>query len=152
MKLSELKLNKTNPRKISDNDLEKLCQSITDFPKMMELRPIVIDDNGIVLGGNMRLKALRKLGMKEIPDNWVKLASELTDDEKRQFIVKDNIPAGMWDIEVLSLEYDIPELEAWGLELDCFGSEPTEENPKEPTIKEPEETTCPECGHTFIIE
>jgi arsenate reductase-like glutaredoxin family protein len=83
MKLSEIKPNPSNPRIIKDYKFEKLCKSIQDFPQMMELRPIVIDENNVVLGGNMRLKALQHLKFKDIPDNWVKQASELTEEQKQ---------------------------------------------------------------------
>lgn len=91
MKLKEIKPNKANPRIIKDYKFKKLCNSISEFPKMMELRPIVVDTDGTILGGNMRYKALQELGYKEIPDNWVKRASELTDQEKQRFIIEDNV-------------------------------------------------------------
>ena len=91
MKLSKIKNNPHNPRLIKDDKFKKLCNSIKEFPKMMELRPIIIDDSFMVLGGNMRLRACKELGMKEIPEEWVKKASDLTEEEKKQFIIKDNV-------------------------------------------------------------
>lgn len=117
MKLSQIKPNPENPRTIKDASFEKLCNSIKEFPKMMDLRPMVIDDDGIILGGNMRFKALKHLGYKEIPDTWVKRASELTDDEKRRFIIADNVSGGDWDWEALTTDWDVNQLEVWGLEL-----------------------------------
>jgi len=94
----------------------KLVKSIEEFPKMMKLRPIVIDNSGMVLGGNMRLKALQHLKFKEIPDEWVKRADELTEDEKQRFIAVDNVGFGEWDFDILANEWDAVKLEEWGLE------------------------------------
>lgn len=115
MKTSILKLGKKNPRKIPDSKFQKLKQSITEFPKMMELRPIVYDPETMeVLGGNMRLKAIRELGMKEIPDSWIRSANELTEDEKKRFIIVDNVPYGEFDWDVLAKEWDDMPLADWG--------------------------------------
>ena len=113
MKISEIKLNPDNPQKF--DDLSKLEQSIKEFPKMMALRPLVLDANNMVLGGNKRLICLQNLGYKEIPDQWVKYASDLTTEEQRRFIIADNVGFGEWDLEILS-EWDEP-LEDWGLEI-----------------------------------
>ena len=118
MKVSNIKPNPNNPRTIKDANFEKLCKSITEFPKMMELRPIVIDAQGMVLGGNMRLKAIQHLGMKEVPDTWVKFADQLTPDEQRRFIIADNVSGGDWDIEDLVANWDKEELSEWGVELE----------------------------------
>lgn len=116
LKLSNLKYNNNNPRIFSEEKTEKLKKSIEDFPQMMELRPIVVDDSYTVLGGNFRLKALTDLGYDEIPNSWVKKASELTEDQKREFIIKDNIGFGDWDWDVLNSDWDSEELEDWGLD------------------------------------
>jgi len=116
IKLNQIKINSANPRLIKDDRFKKLVQSVKEFPKMMELRPIVIDDDGTILGGNMRYRALKELGYKEIPDNWVKKASELTDEEKRRFIIEDNVGFGEWDMDMLANEWDAEELEEWGVE------------------------------------
>lgn len=122
MKLSDIKLNPGNPRLIKDERFKRLVQSISDFPKMMSLRPIVIDSDGVILGGNMRYRALKELKYKEIPDEWVKRAEELTDDERKRFIIEDNVPFGEWDWDILANEWDKDELVAWGLELpDAWG-------------------------------
>lgn len=117
VRLSEIKNNPNNPRLIKDEKFEKLKKSITDFPKMMELRPMVINSDNIVLGGNMRLKALKELGYKEVPGEWVKRAEDLTEEQQRQFIIKDNVGFGEHDWEVLNLEWDAEELSDWGLEI-----------------------------------
>jgi len=120
MKLSAIHTNPANPRLIKDERFKKLCKSIEEFPKMMELRPIVVDDKGMILGGNMRFKALKELGYKDIPDAWVKRASELTDEEKQRFIIEDNVPFGEWDWDTLANEWDAEQLTEWGLDIPDF--------------------------------
>lgn len=120
VKLTKIKPNPDNPRIIKDERFKKLVQSIKDFPKMMELRPIITDEKGMILGGNMRLKAIQELGMKEIPDSWVKKASDLTEEQKREFIIKDNIGFGDWGWETLANNWDEQQLEEWGLEIPGF--------------------------------
>ena len=120
MKLSEIKRNPNNPRVIKDDKFQKLVNSIEQFPKMMKLRPMVINGDNIVLGGNMRLKALEHLGYKEIPDEWVKRADELTEDEQKRFIIADNVGFGDHDFEMLKAEWDVDQLSDWGLEIPQF--------------------------------
>jgi DNA modification methylase len=115
MKLADLKINTNNPQKF--DDLSKLENSIKEFPKMMELRPIVTDANNMVLGGNKRLICLQNLGYKEIPDTWVKRAEDLTEAEQQRFIIADNVGFGEWDMDVLE-GWDKEDLEEWGLELE----------------------------------
>lgn len=131
IKISAIKSNPNNPRVIKDEKFEKLLKSIMEFPKMMELRPIIVDENNIVLGGNMRLKALRQLGYKEIPESWVKKSSDLTEDEKKAFIVKDNVGFGEWDFDDLSKNWNSELLIEWGLEIPEFGSNGTENKDQE---------------------
>ena len=120
MKLSEIKINPSNPRVLNDERFRKLINSISEFPKMMTLRPIVVDSNNMVLGGNMRLKALQFLKFKEIPDNWIKRADELTEEEKKRFIIADNVGFGEWDWDLIANEWNAEELNNWGLELPGF--------------------------------
>ena len=113
--------------------MEKLKASIEKFPKMMSLRPIVYDpDTMEVLGGNQRLLAIRALGMKEIPDDWVKSADELTEKEKREFIIRDNIQAGDWDFEILEAEFSdfLDSIEQMGLDLPEIMSQDIDEKNK----------------------
>jgi hypothetical protein len=124
MKLKDIKTNPNNPRIIRDAHFEKLKRSIEEFPKMMALRPIVVDAQGVVLGGNMRLRALQDLGYKEVPDAWVRRAEELTEEEKRRFIIADNVGFGAWDWQVLANEWEAEDLEAWGLEVPGWAVEP----------------------------
>ena len=116
MKLSEIKANPNNPRIIKDDKFKKLVKSIKEFPKMMALRPMVVNQDNIVLGGNLRLKALKELGYTEVPDEWVKRAKDLTEDEVRRFIIADNVGFGEHDWEMLANEWDSGELEDWGLD------------------------------------
>ena len=117
IKLSAIKSNPNNPRVIKDDKFKKLVQSIKDFPKMMELRPMVLNSDSIVLGGNMRLKALKELGYKEVPIEWVKRADDLTEDEARRFIIADNVGFGEHDWELLNNKWNVEELEGWGLDV-----------------------------------
>jgi len=120
MKLSEIKSNPNNPRFIKDDKFQKLVNSIKDFPKMMKLRPIIIDGEGVILGGNMRYRVLKHLGYKDIPDDWVKKADELTEEEKRRFIIEDNVGFGEWDWDMIANEWDAEKLAEWGLDLPGF--------------------------------
>lgn len=113
-KLTEIKFNPNNPRIIKDDKFKKLVQSIKEFPQMLELRPIVVNDDMIVLGGNMRLKACKEAGLKEIP---VIKASELTEEQQKAFIIKDNVGYGEWDWDMLANEWDAEELVEWGLDV-----------------------------------
>ena len=115
--IKELKTNKDNPRLVKNDKFTKLCNSIHDFPKMMELRPIIVDENNIILGGNMRYRALEYLGYSEIPDEWVKRADELSEEEKKEFIIKDNVSIGEWDLDEL-VKWDTQLLEDWGVDFE----------------------------------
>nr|DAN54727.1 MAG TPA: ParB protein [Caudoviricetes sp.] len=114
MKISEIKPNPNNPRIIKDEKFKKLVQSIKDFPEMLELRPIVINTENIVLGGNMRLKACQEAGLKEVP---IIRAENLTPEQQQEFIVKDNVSFGEWDWDMLANEWDTDELKDWGLDV-----------------------------------
>ncbi len=116
--LDNLSENPDNPRSIEGEVFEKLKKSIAEFPKMMELRPIVVDNNGVVLGGNMRLRALRELEFKQIPATWVKAADKLTEDEKKRFIIIDNLQAGGWAWDRIIENWDTDLLTDWGLEIE----------------------------------
>jgi site-specific DNA-methyltransferase (adenine-specific) len=122
IQLNTIKPNPDNPRVIKDDKFDKMCRSIKEFPKMMELRPIIIDASRVILGGNMRLRALQHLGYNEIPDGWVRSADDLTDDERKRFIIADNVGYGEWDWEALANEWDAAQLTEWGLDVpDGFG-------------------------------
>ena len=117
MLINEIKPNPNNPRLIKDHKFKQLVKSIQDFPQMLELRPIVIDENNMVLGGNMRLKACIEAGLKDVP---VKQAKDLTEEQKKEFIVKDNVGYGEWDWDDLANNWDAQELTDWGLDIPNF--------------------------------
>lgn len=117
MNINEIKPNPSNPRIIKDDKFKKLVKSIQDFPQMLELRPIVIDENNVVLGGNMRLKACIEAGLKDVP---VKQAKDLTEEQKKEFIVKDNVGYGEWDWDDLANNWDEQLLTEWGLDIPNF--------------------------------
>jgi DNA modification methylase len=114
IKVSEIRPNPNNPRVIKDDKFKKLLKSITDFPQMLELRPIVVNDDMIALGGNMRLKALEHLGIEE---TYIIKAKDLTDKQEQEFIIKDNVGYGEWDWDQLANEWDVEDLDEWGLDL-----------------------------------
>ena len=116
-KLTDIKSNPNNPRIIKDDKFKKLVASIKEFPQMLSLRPIVVNDDMIVLGGNMRLKACKEAGLKEVP---VIKASDLTDEQQKQFIIKDNVGYGEWDWDMLANEWDAEDLVEWGLDVPVF--------------------------------
>ncbi len=117
VKLSEIKSNPNNPRIIKDDKFRKLVKSIQEFPKMLEIRPVVVNADMIVLGGNMRLKACKEAGLKDVP---VIFADDLTEDEQKQFIIKDNVGFGEWDWDMIANEWDAEEVEEWGLDIPEF--------------------------------
>ena len=127
MKISDLKVNPKNPRIIKDDKFKKLVKSLQEFPEMMEKRPIVCvtdTDNKIYpLGGNMRLKALQELKYKEIPDNWVMMADEWEEEKRNRFIISDNVGFGEWNWDTLANEWDVEQLEDWGLDIPNWGEE-----------------------------
>lgn len=112
--ISKIIPNPSNPRIIKDEKFNKLVKSIQDFPQMLELRPIVVDSNMVVLGGNMRLKACLAAGLKEVP---IIVADKLTEEQKAEFIIKDNVGFGEWDWDVLANEWETQSLNEWGLDL-----------------------------------
>jgi hypothetical protein len=113
-KISDIKLNPNNPRLIKDDKFEKLVKSIKEFPEMLDIRPIVVNADMVILGGNMRFKACKEAGLKEIP---VIVADNLTEEQQREFLIKDNTSGGEWDFEVLANEWDNEQLEDWGLDI-----------------------------------
>lgn len=114
VKITDLVSNPNNPRIIKDYKFKKLVQSIKDFPEMLDLRPIIINDNMIVLGGNMRLKACQEVGLKEVP---IIRANELTKEQQAEFIIKDNVGFGEWDWDILANEWENDDLYKWGIDI-----------------------------------
>ena len=113
VKINKVKPNETNPRLIKDSKFNKLVKSIKEFPEMLKLRPIVVNSDMVVLGGNMRLKACKEAGLKEV---YILKADDLTEEQQKEFIVKDNVGFGEWDWDILANEWDVNKLEEWGLD------------------------------------
>jgi site-specific DNA-methyltransferase (adenine-specific) len=138
--ITELRLNKDNPRVIKDDKFKKLVKSIQEFPQMLEIRPIVVNDEMVVLGGNMRLKACIEAGLKEVP---IIKASSLTPEQQKEFIIKDNVGFGEWEWDMLANEWDVEKLTDWGLDIPDY----------EPKVLEAEEDDfeVPETVQTDIV-
>lgn len=141
VKLYKIKGNPNNPRVIKNDKFKKLVKSIQEFPEMLELRPIVVDENMMVLGGNMRLKASKEAGLKEV---WIDIAEGLTEEQKKEFVLKDNVNFGQWEWDMLANEWDSVQLAEWGLDVwqneddleePDFNDLTAENNNKPPIIK-----------------
>jgi ParB-like chromosome segregation protein Spo0J len=151
--ISKVKANPNNPRIIKDDKFQKLVKSIQDFPQMLEIRPIVVNEEMIVLGGNMRLKACQEAGLKEV---HIIKASDLTEEQQKEFIIKDNVGFGEWDWNELANVWDNEKLNEWGLDvpvfegnLDEFFNQPQEEQ-KQDSGKITLEYTLEECERVKI--
>ena len=124
MKITDIKANPNNPRIIKDDKFKKLLESVKSFPEMLELRPIVVNKDMVILWGNMRYKACKEAWLKEIP---VIVADNLTEEQEREFLIKDNVSGWEWDWDILANEWDKEELEEWGLDVTFDTVEPTAE-------------------------
>jgi len=145
IKLSQVKINKENPRRIGNAEMDRLVKSLTDFPEMMKLREIVCDETMTVLGGNMRLLALRKIGAKECT---AKIVKGLTPEQKREFIIKDNGSWGEWDFDLLANGWDDLPLVDWGVDLpgDWLNPIPEENKAIDEAAMADTKNECPKCG------
>jgi len=114
VKITEIFSNSTNPRTIQKDKFKKLCNSIKEFPEMLKLRPIVVNSEMGILGGNMRYKACQEIGLKEV---YIIKAENFTDDQIQEFIIKDNVGFGEWDWDILANTWDVEKLNEWGLEV-----------------------------------
>jgi len=141
MNINEIKPNPNNPRICRDAKFKLLVKSIQEFPEMLNLRPIVIDEKNVILGGNQRYRACIEAGLKDVP---VIHANNLTEEQKKQFIVRDNVSTGDWDFDLLANEWSIQDLDNWGLDIPAFANDI--EQPKDNAIGG---TTCPNCGVTL---
>jgi len=151
LKLSQIKPNPTNPRRIGKTEMERMVKSLQDFPEMLELREIIVDENNIILGGNMRYRALKQIGEKEC---IAKIVTGLTADQKREFIIKDNSNFGEYDMDALAnLWSDLP-LAEWGVDVPAdWGAPPNFEPGTEADqgrLDEKAPTVCPKCGHSWV--
>jgi ParB-like chromosome segregation protein Spo0J len=143
--IKDIKPNPNNPRLVKDDKFKKLVESVKGFPDMLNVRPIVVNKDMIVLGGNMRLKAMKEAGYKEANIEIV----DWTEEQQREFIIKDNIGYGEWDWNVIANEWDTDKLEEWGMNIPSFDS--SEEIEDELQIDEEIKTDnqCPKCGYEF---
>jgi ParB-like chromosome segregation protein Spo0J len=114
VKTKDIIPNENNPRILKDDKFKKLVQSIKDFPEMLEIRPIVVNNEMMILGGNMRLKAIQEIGLKEVP---IIKAENLTEQQQREFLIKDNVGFGEWDWDALANDWNPEELNQWGLDV-----------------------------------
>ena len=114
VKIGDIKINPNNPRLIKDDKFARLVQSIKDLPQMLSIRPIVVNSDMIVLGGNMRLNACKEAGLKEVP---IIIADNLTEEQQREFLIKDNVSGGDWDWSIIQSEWDAEQLSEWGLDV-----------------------------------
>lgn len=126
--ITSVKLNEDNPRTISKEKFEDLKTSIKEFPEMLNLRPIVVDENMVVLGGNMRLQACLELKIKEVP---IISAANLTPEQREEFLIKDNVSFGQWDWDKLANEWDATQLNSWSLDVWVPDEEPDYEGLEE---------------------
>ena len=147
-KISAIKRNPNNPRILKDDKFAKLTQSIKDFPQMLEIRPIVVNDDMIVLGGNMRLKACKEAGLSEVP---VVKVSDLTEEQQREFIIKDNVGFGEWDWDLLANEWDTDLLEDWGLDIDFAGDDDNEGLTDEDDVPEVVDNPISKLGDIWLL-
>ena len=138
--IASVKENPDNPRFIKDSKFKKLVKSIKAFPEMLEKRPIVVDENMVVLGGNMRLKACKSAGLFEV---WIDIVEGWTEEQKREFIVKDNSSFGEWDWDILANEWDVKQLVDWGVDLPVYDV-PVDDDQQEKNTTEKE--VCELCG------
>ena len=118
--IGKVNANPNNPRFIKDDKFQKLVQSIKDLPQMLDIRPIVVNKEMIVLGGNMRLKACLEAGLKEVS---IIIADNLTPEQEKEFLIKDNVSGGEWDWDVLANEWNQEELEEWGVDVFKYDSD-----------------------------
>ena len=114
VKLSELKPHPDNPRKISRENMDRLVKSLQDSPEMLEIKEIVVDETMTIIGGNMRYAALKKMGREQCK---TKIVTGLTEDQKREYIIKDNIALGEWEKTIIAKKYSDLDLKTWGIDL-----------------------------------
>ena len=141
VKITEIKANPNNPRILKDDKFRKLVTSIEKFPEMADVRPIVVNMDMVVIGGNMRLRAMKEVGWKEAPVQMV----DWTEEQQKEFIIKDNLGYGEWDWDDLANNWDEQELTDWGLDIPSFNNEDMTEikdNTKAAVV-------CPSCGVTL---
>lgn len=147
MKLSDIHINPKNPRILKDDKFKKLVQSLKDFPEMTEVREIVVNRDHIILGGNMRYKAMLEAGWTEAPVKVV----DWSQTKQDEFVIKDNSSFGDWDWDILANEWDAEQLDAWGVNTPEWNNDKEESTTENDSGKERATATCPSCGLEFDI-
>jgi hypothetical protein len=150
VKLATLKPNPRNPRTITGEAFQRLCDSIKRDPQFMALRPIITDESGVILGGNQRYRACKHLGMETVPAEWVRVATGLTPEQRKRFVVLDNAPEGIsgsFDWDMLAADWDLPELKEMG--FDKLMAEIEADQASAPGEAEDHAQQWPECRITF---
>ena len=147
IKISKIKSNPKNPRLIKNNRYREMLKSVKSFPEMMEKRPIVVDEDMMILGGNMRWKACKEAGFKEV---WVDVADDWTQEQKDEFIIKDNANFGEWDWDILANEWDSVQLAEWG--LDVWENEDDIETTDEFSLPDGEKSNLEQITYTLTKE
>lgn len=142
-RLASLVHNTSNPRLIKSKQHKELVKSLREFPEMKDIREIVVDENLLILAGDKRCYALEELGYTDVR---VKQVLGLTDAQKREFIIKDNSHAGSWDDDILANEWDMDELNQWGVDFKFGDDSGSKEDGGD---KKTHEVTCPHCGLSF---
>jgi len=148
IKLDSIHFHPMNPREWKQQGIEDLIQSIKEFPQMLAIRPIIIDEDGFVLGGNMKKESLKQMGKTTIPAAWVKRVEGLTDEQKLEFIIKDNTHYGNWDWDEINNNWGFLSENNWGLDIPGvdFGEELDDAEPKKEDNTKTASNVCPECG------
>lgn len=149
-KIDDLATNELNPRKIDRKAYDQLKKSLEDFPEMKNLRPIVIDEDNIILGGHQRIYVLKDLGYTDV---LVKQVTGFTEKQKREFIIKDNTASGSWDTDIIANLWDTDELKDWGMpdfKLAGLGDDNEKSDDNKEAYKN-HEVTCPHCGESFLL-
>lgn len=148
MDINDLRINDTNPRNIESSKFAKLVKSVKNFPAMLEIRPIVIDQDNVILGGNMRYKACVKAGLEKVP---ILKVENLTEEQKQEFIIKDNVGFGEWDWEILEEEWDADLLQEWGLDVEFDTDDKPDALTDEDDIPELQEEHRSLLGDVWIL-
>jgi hypothetical protein len=143
-KIDKLIANPDNPRQIRDDAFKKLKRSLQEFPQMKQLREVVVDENLMILGGHQRIYALKELGYEDVT---IKQVTGLTDKQKREFVIKDNASSGEWDKDMIANNWDVKELENWGIKSFDISAPKDLPDDDTPLAKE---VICPNCQHEFI--
>lgn len=154
MKITDIKPNPNNPRFIKDDKFKKLVKSLEEDSWLMEGQPIILDNNNMILAGNMRYKALIELGHKDVPDNWIKKYDDLTEEQKKRAIIKTNVTGGEWDWDLIANEWDAAQLDDWGLDLPSYDNNITDNQEIDVNnlLDKDKTIICPKCKFEFEHE